>query len=76
MIFDDGTFVDQIDVVIFATGYSFAFPYLEDGKLIEVNENKVTLYKFMFPPQLARNTLAVIGLIQPMGSISKFGHTI
>jgi dimethylaniline monooxygenase (N-oxide forming) len=61
--------------VIFATGYSFGFPYLENGKLIDVNENKVTLYKLMFPPELSpRNTLAVIGLIQPMGSISKFRY--
>jgi dimethylaniline monooxygenase (N-oxide forming) len=57
--------------VIFATGYSFSFPYLEEGKLAEVRDNRVTLYKLMFPPDLApRNTLALIGLIQPTGSIS------
>ncbi|KAI6191502.1 hypothetical protein M3Y97_00235200 [Aphelenchoides bicaudatus] len=70
VVFEDGTSIDDVDTVIFATGYSFAFPYLEDGKLIEVNENRVMLYKLMFLPELApRNTLAVIGLIQPTGSI-------
>ncbi len=37
--------------------------------LIPVNRNRVDLYKFVFPPDLARPSLAVIGLIQPYGSI-------
>ena len=31
--------------------------------------NKATLYKYMFPPGLERPTLAVIGLVQPLGAI-------
>ncbi|KHN82777.1 Dimethylaniline monooxygenase [N-oxide-forming] 5 [Toxocara canis] len=70
VVFEDGTKVDDVDVVIFATGYSFGFPMLENGKLIPVEENKVNLYQYMYPPELAhKNTLAVIGLIQPVGSI-------
>lgn len=67
VIFDDGTVEDNIDVIIFATGYSFSFPFLEG--LIAVTDNEVSLYKFMFPPDLERPTLAVIGLIQPLGII-------
>uniref|UniRef100_A0A914WW04 Flavin-containing monooxygenase n=1 Tax=Plectus sambesii TaxID=2011161 RepID=A0A914WW04_9BILA len=70
VVFEDGTSVENIDAVIMSTGYSFSFPYAEGGKLISVDENRVRLYKFMYPPQLAgKNTLAVLGLIQPLGSI-------
>ncbi|VDK64867.1 unnamed protein product [Anisakis simplex] len=38
--------------------------------MIEVVENEVSLYQYMYPTELAsKNTLAVIGLIQPIGSI-------
>uniref|UniRef100_A0AC35UA68 Flavin-containing monooxygenase n=1 Tax=Rhabditophanes sp. KR3021 TaxID=114890 RepID=A0AC35UA68_9BILA len=70
IIFDDGTVVEQVDIVIFATGYSFSFPFLENGNLIKVKENEVDLYKFMYLPSLSpHNSLAIIGLIQPLGSI-------
>ena len=49
-IFDDGSREETIDVVIFATGYSFSFPFLNN--LINVTNNKVSLYKFMFPHDL------------------------
>ncbi|CTQ86831.1 Flavin-containing monooxygenase [Caenorhabditis elegans] len=43
---------------------------IEGGKLIEVDENKSDIYKYVFPLATAdHNTLAVIGLIQPLGSI-------
>uniref|UniRef100_A0A8C3JJ47 Flavin-containing monooxygenase n=1 Tax=Calidris pygmaea TaxID=425635 RepID=A0A8C3JJ47_9CHAR len=65
-IFEDGTRED-IDVVVFATGYSFSFPFLEG--CVKVVENQIPLYKFMFPPHLEKPTLAFIGLIQPLGAI-------
>ncbi|XP_019502413.1 PREDICTED: dimethylaniline monooxygenase [N-oxide-forming] 5-like [Hipposideros armiger] len=66
-IFEDGTMEENIDVVIFATGYSFSFPFL-DG-LINVTNNEVSLYKYMFLAELEKPTLAVIGLIQVVGSV-------
>ena len=65
-IFDDGT-REEIDAVVFATGYSFSFPFLEG--YVKVVENQIPLYKFMFPPDLEKPTLAFIGLIQPLGPI-------
>ncbi|XP_071421435.1 flavin-containing monooxygenase 5-like isoform X2 [Pithys albifrons albifrons] len=65
-IFEDGTRED-IDVVVFATGYSFSFPFLEG--CVKVVENQLPLYKFVFPPDLEKPTLAFIGLIQPLGAI-------
>ncbi|XP_003767440.1 dimethylaniline monooxygenase [N-oxide-forming] 5-like [Sarcophilus harrisii] len=66
-IFEDGTIEEDIDVVIFATGYNISFPFLED--LIKVTDNEVSLYKLMFPPDLEQPTLAIIGLIQPLGIV-------
>ncbi|XP_064283569.1 flavin-containing monooxygenase 5-like isoform X1 [Passer domesticus] len=65
-IFEDGTRED-VDAVVFATGYSFSFPFLES--CVKVVENQIPLYKFMFPPELEKPTLAFIGLIQPWGAI-------
>lgn len=66
--FTDGSFEDNIDVVFLATGYVFGFPFL-DKEITEVKNNEVTLYKYMFPPDLEHPTLAVIGCIQPLGAI-------
>ena len=67
--FVDGTAIENVDTIITATGYTFGFPYLEEG-IIKVENNVVDLYKFVFPPHLQRNTLAVIGCIQPIGAIN------
>ncbi|XP_037763604.1 flavin-containing monooxygenase 5 isoform X1 [Chelonia mydas] len=66
-IFEDGTREEDIDVVIFATGYRFSFPFL--GDCAKVVKNQVSLYKFVFPPQLEKPTLAFIGLIQALGAV-------
>ncbi|XP_063796096.1 flavin-containing monooxygenase 5-like [Pseudophryne corroboree] len=65
-IFDDETVEKDIDVVIFATGYSFSFPFCEE---LKVQYNKISLYKYTFLPELEKQTLVVIGLIQPLGAI-------
>lgn len=67
-IFEDGTTEENIDVVIFATGYNFSFSFLEESICNQLKSNR-TLYKCVFPPQLERPTLAVIGLIQLTGSV-------
>ncbi|XP_078074226.1 flavin-containing monooxygenase 5-like [Mustelus asterias] len=66
-IFEDGT-VEDIDVVVFATGYAFSFPFLDES-VVKVNKNHVSLHKYIFPPQLEQPTLAIIGLVQPIGAI-------
>ncbi|XP_016373719.1 dimethylaniline monooxygenase [N-oxide-forming] 5-like isoform X2 [Sinocyclocheilus rhinocerous] len=68
VVFEDGTVEDDIDLVVFATGYTFSFPFLS-SHVIPVSKNKVSLYKYVYPPGLERPTLAVIGLIQPLGAI-------
>uniref|UniRef100_A0A673MY53 Flavin-containing monooxygenase n=1 Tax=Sinocyclocheilus rhinocerous TaxID=307959 RepID=A0A673MY53_9TELE len=68
VVFEDGTVEDDIDLVVFATGYTFSFPFLS-SHVIPVSKNKVSMYKYVYPPGLERPTLAVIGLIQPLGAI-------
>lgn len=67
--FEDGTQADDIDVVIFATGYKFGFPFL-DKDVLNVERNTVELYKYVFPPRLEKPSLAVIGCTQPIGAIN------
>lgn len=69
VVFTDGTTFEDIDAVIFATGFHIGFPYL-DKTITDVKDNVVNLYKLMFPPDLSKPTLAVIGCIQPLGSVS------
>ncbi|NXA34150.1 FMO3 monooxygenase, partial [Eudromia elegans] len=69
VLFQDGTVQEDVDVVIFATGYSFCYPFMEDETIIKSRDNSNTLYKGIFPPQLEKPTLAVIGLVQSLGPI-------
>uniref|UniRef100_F7AZ53 Flavin-containing monooxygenase n=1 Tax=Monodelphis domestica TaxID=13616 RepID=F7AZ53_MONDO len=66
-VFQDGTEFGSIDSVIFATGYGYAYPFLDDS-IIKSRDNEVTLYKGIFPPPLEKPTLAVIGLVQSLGA--------
>lgn len=68
VIFEDGTVEANVDAVIFTTGYKFSFPFLEEP-LKSFCTNKAILYKQVFPPNLERATLAIIGLISLTGSI-------
>ncbi|NXI21661.1 FMO4 monooxygenase, partial [Sterrhoptilus dennistouni] len=67
-VFEDGTTEENIDVVLFATGYNFSFPFLEESVRSTINDNR-SLYNCVFPPRLEKPTLAIIGLIQLTGSI-------
>lgn len=66
-VFEDGTMFEAIDAVIFATGYAYAYPFLDDS-IIKSRNNKVTLFKGIFPPVMEKPTLAVIGFVQSLGS--------
>ncbi|XP_060888111.1 dimethylaniline monooxygenase [N-oxide-forming] 5 [Labrus mixtus] len=66
--FDDGSVVEDVDLVVFATGYRFSFPFLA-SQVLSVSDNKASLYKYVFPHELQRHTLAIIGLVQPLGAI-------
>ncbi|XP_031198222.1 dimethylaniline monooxygenase [N-oxide-forming] 5-like [Mastomys coucha] len=65
-IFEDGT-EENIDVVIFATGYTLSFPFLSDDS--GILDSQYSMFKYVFPPELEKPTLAFIGILQPMGAI-------
>ncbi|XP_026511195.1 dimethylaniline monooxygenase [N-oxide-forming] 4-like isoform X1 [Terrapene carolina triunguis] len=67
-VFEDGTVEENIDMVVFATGYTFSFPFLEES-VRNIYRSKYALYKYIFPPPLEKPTLAVLGLIELTGSI-------
>uniref|UniRef100_A0A8C6TC65 Flavin-containing monooxygenase n=1 Tax=Neogobius melanostomus TaxID=47308 RepID=A0A8C6TC65_9GOBI len=66
--FEDGSVVENIDLVVFATGYTFSYPFLA-SQVVSVTNNKASLFKYVFPPELDKPTLAIIGLVQPLGAI-------
>jgi dimethylaniline monooxygenase (N-oxide forming) len=61
--FDDGS-VEEIDEIIYATGYKTTFPFI-DPALFKVEDGKVELYRRMLPPDLPG--LYLVGLVQPIG---------
>uniref|UniRef100_A0A8C9H292 Flavin-containing monooxygenase n=1 Tax=Piliocolobus tephrosceles TaxID=591936 RepID=A0A8C9H292_9PRIM len=65
--FEDGTVFEAVDSVIFATGYDYSYPFL-DETIIKSRNNEVTLFKGIFPPLMEKPTLAVIGLVQSRGA--------
>ncbi|XP_056212364.1 flavin-containing monooxygenase 1-like isoform X2 [Falco biarmicus] len=59
---------EPIDIVVFCTGYNVSFPFLEET-VVKMENKHASLYKYVFPTHLQRPTLAVLGLIKPLGAI-------
>ncbi|XP_012513184.1 PREDICTED: dimethylaniline monooxygenase [N-oxide-forming] 1 isoform X1 [Propithecus coquereli] len=74
VIFNNTPKEEPIDVIVFATGYTFAFPFLDES-VVKVEDGQASLYKYIFPAHLQKPTLAVIGLIKPLGSMIPTGET-
>jgi dimethylaniline monooxygenase (N-oxide forming) len=63
--FVDGT-VEQLDAIIYCTGYKISFPFL-DPEIIAAHDNELGLYHRVVDPDHAG--LFFIGLVQPLGAI-------
>lgn len=74
VIFNGSPEKQPIDIIVFATGYTFAFPFL-DETVVKVENGQASLYKYIFPAHLEKPTLAVIGLINSLGSMIPTGET-
>ncbi|XP_069718506.1 flavin-containing monooxygenase 1 [Phaenicophaeus curvirostris] len=59
---------EPIDIVVFCTGYKVSFPFLEE-EVVKVENKHASLYEYVFPTHLHRPTLAILGLIKPLGGI-------
>ncbi|CAB1324190.1 unnamed protein product [Coregonus sp. 'balchen'] len=61
VVFEDGSVVDNVDVVVFATGYNYDF-HFRPSSLRAKSGHRLSLYRHVFPPGLTRPTLAVVCL--------------
>ncbi|KAG0263566.1 Cyclopentanone 1,2-monooxygenase (CPMO) [Actinomortierella ambigua] len=70
--FEGGDVVDDVDVVIYCTGYDISFPTLDPnivtgGRPGAEKTNEVWTWNYMVPPR--HPNLAFVGLFQPLGAI-------
>jgi len=63
--FTDGS-REEIDIVVWCTGYKISFPFFEPD-LISAPDNRIPLYRRVVSPE--HPGLYFIGLIQPLGAI-------
>ncbi|TGK27919.1 NAD(P)/FAD-dependent oxidoreductase [Leptospira gomenensis] len=63
--FTDGT-EEEIDAVIYCTGYNVKFPFFREG-LISAKDNHLPLFHRMIKPEF--KNLFFVGLYQPLGAI-------
>lgn len=63
--FVDGT-EEQVDTIVYCTGYRITFPFF-DPAVLSAPDNDLRLYHRIFPP--GRGDLALVGFLQPWGSI-------
>ncbi|KAI8494791.1 hypothetical protein Bbelb_273960 [Branchiostoma belcheri] len=68
VVFSDGSKIDHLDAVVFATGYNVAIPFIESD-ILPRDVGDLELYKMMFPARLPHSTLAVIGCVGTIGPI-------
>ncbi|XP_041646429.1 flavin-containing monooxygenase 5-like [Cheilinus undulatus] len=68
VIFEDGSVLDKVDLVVFATGYNYSFPFLP-AALQNKTGYRLCLYKHVFPPSLTPPTLAVVGFVHGLGAL-------
>lgn len=68
VMFEDGTMEENIDAVVFCTGFKDSFPFLAPS-LLDGPTGQLQLYKRLFPVSLSPPTLAVMGLFQAAGPI-------
>ena len=61
-------FLQEIDAVVFATGYEYKIGIVDES-VTRIQDNKTTLYKYMFPPHLSHPSLAIVGLVQAVGAV-------
>ncbi|XP_070532511.1 dimethylaniline monooxygenase [N-oxide-forming] 2-like [Ptychodera flava] len=65
--FEDGSRVEDIDVVIFATGYHLGYKFI-DNSIIADSHKDLELYEYVFPARLKHCTLAVVGCVAILGA--------
>lgn len=65
--FEDGTRLEDVDAIVFGTGYALTTPFISDDILSDDIETR-EVYKYILPARLKHNTLACVGLLAFHGS--------
>ncbi|XP_066269444.1 dimethylaniline monooxygenase [N-oxide-forming] 4-like [Branchiostoma lanceolatum] len=65
----DGTMLENIGAVVFATGYVEANVSYLDNSILAKDPTKLDLYKLVFPANLPHPSMAVVGFFHVRGSI-------
>ncbi len=66
--FEDGS-TEEIDVIVYATGYKITFPFFED-EFLSAPENRFPLYKRVFKPGI--DDIAFVGFAQTIPTLFPF----
>lgn len=69
--FDDDS-VEEVDAIIYATGYKISFPFFDDPKLLPDAQNRFPLFKRMVIPGI--HDLFFMGLAQPLPTLVNFAE--
>jgi cation diffusion facilitator CzcD-associated flavoprotein CzcO len=64
--------VEDVDVIIYATGYDMKFPFFEDPAFVPDSEHRLPLYKRMMKPGVPN--LFYMGLAQPLPTLVNFAE--
>ena len=71
VVFTDGT-REQLDAIIWATGYKVSFPFLKQPELTPATNNSFPLFKRMVKPGF--DNLFFLGLAQPLPTLVNFAE--
>lgn len=69
--FADGS-VEDVDAIIFATGYDMRFPFFEEPALVPDADHRLPLFKRMMNPAIPN--LFYMGLAQPLPTLVNFAE--
>ncbi|MBF6163434.1 NAD(P)-binding domain-containing protein [Streptomyces gardneri] len=69
--FADGS-VEEVDVIVCATGYRISFPFFSDPELLPDSDNRFPLFKQMMKPGI--DNVFFLGLAQPLPTLVNFAE--
>ncbi len=69
--FADGS-VEEVDVIVYATGYDMKFPFFDDPALTPDADHRLPLFKRMMKPDVPN--LFYMGLAQPLPTLVNFAE--
>jgi len=69
--FADGS-VEEVDSIVFATGYDMRFPFFEDANLVPDADHRLPLFKRMMKPEVPN--LFYMALAQPLPTLVNFAE--